>query len=375
MAKQAPNASASILPYPLDSIVESDCISGMESLPDECVDLIFADPPYNLQLQNELWRPNLTLVDAVNDDWDQFVSFSEYDSFCEKWLTQCRRIMRKESTIWVIGSYHNIFRIGKIMMDLGFWILNDVVWHKTNPMPNFKGTRFQSATETLIWAKKSKEQKRYTFNYHAMKKLNDEKQMQNIWYIPLCTGEERIKINGKKAHSTQKPEELLYRVILSSSAPASLVFDPFMGSGTTAAVAKKLGRNFLGFELDHGYVDIARKRVASLPEALFSLELLQTPSKRDQPRVSFASLVESGMLAIGTTLFSKNRKYRGTVRADSLISTEAGMGSIHRTGALVQGAPACNGWDFWYYQDCNGDLISIDTLRQSYIERMIQPAS
>jgi len=341
----------------------------MQAIADKAVNLIFADPPYNLQLQNDLWRPNLTLVDAVRDDWDQFQSFQEYDEFTAAWLSECRRILKDDGTIWVIGSYHNIFRVGKIMMDLGFWILNDVVWHKTNPMPNFKGTRFQSATETLIWAKKSQEQKKYHFNYHTMKNLNDEKQMQNVWHIPLCTGEERVKKNGKKAHSTQKPEQLLYRVIASSSAPGDLVFDPFIGSGTTGAVAKKLGRHFFGIEIDDDYVDIARERIAAIPKTLFGEDVLMTKSKRDQPRVKFSSLLEVGYLQPGEHLFSKNRRHSATLKADSTLLTDKGTGSIHKAGALVQDAPACNGWDFWYFEDQDGVLKSIDVLRQKYLAK------
>lgn len=350
-----------------DTIISGDCISEMKVICDKTMDLIFADPPYNLQLQNDLWRPNLTLVDAVRDKWDQFQSFQEYDEFTTAWLSECHRILKDDGTIWVIGSYHNIFRVGKIMMDLGFWILNDVIWHKMNPMPNFKGTRFQSATETLIWAKKSQKQKKYQFNYHIMKNLNDEKQMQNVWQIPLCTGEERVKKNGKKAHSTQKPEQLLYRVIASSSAPGDLVFDPFLGSGTTGAVAKKLGRHFFGIEIDNDYVEIARERIASIPNTLFGEDILLTRSKRDQPRVKFASLLEAGYLQAGQYLFSKKRKHSARIKADSTLLTDQGVGSIHRAGALVQDAPACNGWDFWYFEDENGILKSIDVLRQQYI--------
>jgi site-specific DNA-methyltransferase (adenine-specific) len=368
MSVKSPKKEVS-LDLPINKIVNVDCISGMRALPDKCIDLIFADPPYNLQLQNELRRPNLTVVDAVDDKWDEFSSFAEYDDFCKEWLNECRRILKDDGAIWVIGSYHNIFRVGRILMDLGYWILNDVIWYKTNPMPNFRGTRFQNATETLIWAKKSSDQKKYCFNYHSTKHLNDEKQMQSVWQIPLCTGSERIKINGKKAHSTQKPEQLLYRIINSSSEPNDIILDPFMGSGTTAAVAKKLRRNYIGFELEKNYVQIAEKRLSEIPKPLFSDELLVTKSKRDQPRLKFGILVESGIIPPGTILYSRNRRYQGTVKADSFIETDAGIGSIHKAGALVQGAQACNGWDFWYFKTENDEIIPIDELRQNYLKQ------
>ncbi len=362
-AKRTADSSTAI---PVDAIIHGDCIAGMQSLPEKCVDLVFADPPYNLQLRQELLRPDLSVVDAVRDPWDRYSSFAEYDEFSTRWLQACRRVMKDDAAIWVIGSYHNIFRVGRIMMDLGFWILNDVIWYKTNPMPNFRGTRFQSATETLIWAKKSMEQKKYCFNYHAMKHLNDDKQMPNVWHLPLCIGEERIKLNGRKAHSTQKPEQLLYRVVAASSEPGDLVLDPFMGSGTTAAVAKKLGRHFVGYEKEAGYVEIANERIANASRPLLAEYLLQTRSKRDRPRVKFGSLIDSGLLPPGTTLFSGNRKFSATVMADSHLHCSAGTGSIHRVGALLQGLPACNGWDFWHFEDVRGQLKSIDELREAY---------
>lgn len=343
----------------------------LRTFPEKSVDLIFADPPYNLQLRKELWRPNLTLVDAVDDGWDQFGSFQQYDEFTRLWLGECRRVLKDTGAIWVIGTYHNIFRVGTIMLDMGYWILNDVVWHKTNPMPNFRGTRFQNATETLIWAMKDKSQKKYTFNYHAMKNLNEEKQMQNVWHIPLCTGAERIKVNGKKAHSTQKPEAILNRVILSSSNKGDIVLDPFIGSGTTAAAAKRLKRNFIGIEIDEVYAAIARKRVNSIKPMLFDDLLLETPSKRNQPRVKFGNLVEMKYLGIGQTLFSRNRKHRATVKADGFLQSGDHCGSIHKAGALVQCVQACNGWEFWYYEDDEGTLRSIDDLRQKYIREFL----
>lgn len=351
---------------PLNEILHGNCIEMLQTLPEKSVDLIFADPPYNLQLQHELLRPNQTIVDGVDDAWDQFADFAAYDQFTEQWLTQCRRVLKDDGTIWVIGSYHNIFRVGTIMLDLGYWILNDVIWHKTNPMPNFRGTRFQNATETLIWAKKSAEQKKYTFNYQAMKNFNNEKQMQNVWYIPLCTGAERIKLNGKKAHSTQKPEALLYRVILSSSNPGAVVLDPFSGSGTTGAVAKKLQRNYIGIEISPEYVEIARERIAAIPLNHLSAAELVTRSKRDAPRISFGQLIEAGYIAVGQQVFSKNRTITATVKADAQLLWQDQTGSIHKIAALIQQKPAFNGWEYWYCEDSNGNLVSIDALREQY---------
>ncbi len=349
-----------------DIIIQGNCIDVLKTLPEKFVDLIFADPPYNLQLQNELLRPDQTVVNGVDDEWDHFADFAEYDHFTETWLSECRRVLKNDGTIWVIGSYHNIFRVGKIMMDLGYWILNDVIWHKTNPMPNFRGTRFQNATETIIWAKKSASQKKYTFNYQAMKNFNDGKQMQNVWYIPLCTGSERIKVHGKKAHSTQKPEALLYRIILSSSKPGDIVLDPFSGSGTTAAVATKLYRHYIGIELSPEYVEIARERIAAIPRTLFSDNELLTKSKRDIPRISFGQLIEAQYIAVGQKLFSKDRNFVATVKADSSLAWQQHSGSIHKIAALIQNRPRCNGWEYWYYESVDGTLVSIDDLREQY---------
>ncbi|MBL8147463.1 MAG: site-specific DNA-methyltransferase [Anaerolineae bacterium] len=351
---------------PLDTILNGDCVEVLKALPEKSVDLIFADPPYNLQLQNELIRPNQTLVNAVNDEWDKFADFASYDEFTEQWLSACRRVLTDEGSIWVIGSYHNIFRVGRIMMDLGFWVLNDVIWHKTNPMPNFRGTRFTNATETMIWAKKAQEQKRYTFNYHAMKNLNDEKQMPNVWQIPLCTGAERVKVNGKKAHSTQKPEALLYRVLLASSNAGDVVLDPFFGSGTTGAVAKKLKRHYIGIEREPAYVDIARQRIAAIPAPEFPVELAETESKRDAPRISFATLVEAGTISIGTRLFDESGKCTAAVCADGRLDLDGFRGSIHRTAAHLLGEAGANGWDFWHFRDDHGELHPLDDLRQQY---------
>ncbi len=351
---------------PVNHILHGSCIDLLPSLPEKCVDLIFADPPYNLQLQNELIRPNQTVVDAVTDTWDQFADFAAYDHFTEQWLSACRRILKDDGTIWVIGSYHNIFRVGKIMMDLGYWILNDVIWHKTNPMPNFRGTRFQNATETMIWAKKSREQKKYTFHYQAMKHFNDEKQMQNVWYIPLCTGAERIKIDGKKAHSTQKPEALLYRVLVASSNPGDMVLDPFFGSGTTGAVAKRLQRNYIGIERSAEYVEIARQRIAAITATCLEDSTLQTKSKRNAPRISFGQLIEAHYIRVGQPIFSQDRSVTAIVKADAQLICNAQTGSIHKIAASVQNRAAANGWEYWYYEDAAGNLVSIDELREQY---------
>jgi site-specific DNA-methyltransferase (adenine-specific)/modification methylase len=350
-----------------DIIIQGDCIGGMVALPEKCVDLIFADPPYNLQLQQALLRPNLTLVDAVDDEWDKFDDLASYDAFTRAWLTECRRVLKDDGTIWVIGSYHNIFRVGAIMMDLGYWILNDIIFQKLNPMPNFRGTRFTNATETLIWAKKSQAQKRYTFNYHAMKALNDDKQMTNVWQIPLCTGAERIKVDGKKAHSTQKPEALLYRVLLASSNPGDLVLDPFFGSGTTGAVAKKLGRHYLGFERDSAYVEVARARIAAIPDTPPDERLLRSPSKRSAPRVAFGALVAAGYIAVGTTLHSPDGAHTAVAQADgSLVLPDGRRGSIHKLAALLLGQANHNGWDYWHVAGKDGLRIVIDAIRERY---------
>ena len=350
----------------IDTIVQGNCIEVLQTFPARSVDLIFADPPYNLQLRNELLRPNQTVVDGVDDAWDQFAGFAEYDAFTRDWLGACRRVLKDEGTIWVIGSYHNIFRVGAIMLDLGYWILNDVIWHKTNPMPNFRGTRYQNATETLIWAKKSADQKKYTFNYHAMKNLNDEKQMQNVWHIPLCTGAERIKVNGKKAHSTQKPEALLYRVILSTSNPGDIVLDPFFGSGTTGAVARQLQRHYVGIELEAEYVALARQRIAQQPIPLLSTAELVTKSRRDAPRVTFGQLLEARYIHIGQQLCSKDRKVTARIKADAQLLWGSISGSIHKIAAMAQNKIAYNGWEYWYYEHEAGVFRSINELRERY---------
>src|SRR6476620_3414536 len=293
---------------PFNQIIQGDCAEILNSLPEKSVDLIFADPPYNLQLQGELWRPNMTRVDAVDDEWDRFSDFAAYDAYTEQWLAACRRVLKDTGTIWVIGSYHNIYRVGKIMMDLGYWILNEVAWVRTNAMPNFRGVRFANAHETLLWAKKSKEQKKYTFNYHAMRNLNGEKQMRSDWELPLCTGSERIRVNGEKAHTTQKPEALLYRVILSSSNPGDVVLDPFFGTGTTGAVARKLHRHWIGIERDLAYMRVAQERIDYIIPPPFEEAMYTTESKRTAARVPFGRLLEAGLLQPSDTLYLDRTK-------------------------------------------------------------------
>jgi modification methylase len=344
------------------SIVIGDCVAEMAKLPAESVDLVFADPPYNLQLQGDLKRPDDSRVDAVDDDWDKFSSFAAYDDFTRAWLIACRRVMKPAATLWVIGSYHNIFRVGTVLQDLGFWILNDVVWRKSNPMPNFRGRRFTNAHETLIWAAREAGGKGYTFNYEALKAGNDDVQVRSDWTIALCTGEERLKGgDGKKLHPTQKPEALLARVILSSSRPDDLVLDPFSGTGTTGAVAKRLGRRFIGFERDSGYAAEARKRIAAV-EPLAAPSLAPFMTARDAPRVPFATLIERGLVTPGAHLSDAKRRVKALVRADGAISLGDTVGSIHRIGALAQGLDACNGWAFWHLETPKG-LVSIDLLR------------
>ena len=345
-----------------DIIGVGDCVALMERLPARSVDLVFADPPYNLQLAGDLLRPNNSRVDGVDDDWDKFDGIAAYDAFTRRWLEAARRVMKDDATIWVIGSYHNIFRVGAALQDLGFWILNDVIWRKSNPMPNFRGRRFTNAHETMIWASMGQEAK-YTFNYDAMKALNEDLQMRSDWLIPLCTGQERLKDeSGRKLHSTQKPEALLHRVILAASQPGGLVLDPFLGSGTTAAVAKRLHRHFIGFELNLKYAEAARRRIAKV-RPVAERDLVATPSKRDAPRIPFGWLVERGLLEPGTLLYGPGRRWTAKVRADGTLITSDFKGSIHKVGAHVQGAPACNGWQFWNL-DVEGRLVPIDMLRQ-----------
>src|SRR5262252_5978795 len=343
-------------------IVVGDCIAGMAKLPAASVDLVFADPPYNLQLASDLKRPDDSRVDAVDDDWDKFASFSAYDEFTRLWLTACRRVMKPAATLWVIGSYHNIFRVGTIMQDLGFWILNDVIWRKTNPMPNFRGRRFTNAHETLIWASRDADARGYTFNYEVLKAGNEDIQVRSDWTLPLCTGDERLKgRDGKKLHPTQKPEALLARVILSASRPDDLVLDPFCGSGTTGAVAHRLRRRFIGIERDADYATAARKRIDAI-EPLAQPALAPFMTAREAPRVPFAALIERGLVSPGASLVDAKRRHRALVRADGALRFGETVGSIHRIGALEQGLEACNGWTYWHVETPQG-LTLIDVLR------------
>jgi len=349
----------------LNKIIKGDSLEVLKELPDNSVDLIFADPPYNLQLQKELYRPNQTKVNGVNDEWDKFDSFKEYDEFTFKWLKECKRILKASGSFWVIGTYHNIYRIGKIMQDLGFWILNDIVWIKTNPMPNFKGTRFNNAHETLIWATKAQDSK-YTFNYKSMKIYNDDKQMRSEWYIPICQGKERLKDeNGNKLHSTQKPEELLYRIIISTSKVGDIVLDPFFGSGTTGAVAKKLRRHFIGIEKEEKYIKAAKERI----EKVCSLdsELLDLKVEEKKPKVPFGNLIESGFIKVGEYLYDKNLKYKAKVLANASIEYKNEIGSIHKISAKILNKTSNNGWKYWYVKRDN-KLVLIDELRDLYLK-------
>ena len=353
---------------PFDEILQGDCIAEMASLPDKSVDMIFADPPYNLQLGGELFRPEGGKVDACDDDWDKFDSLAAYDHFTRQWLHEARRILKDTGTIWVIGSYHNIYRVGSLLQDADFWILNDIVWRKSNPMPNFRGTRFTNAHETLIWCAKD-EKARYTFNYRAMKALNDDLQMRSDWVLPICSGGERVKgDDGNKAHPTQKPEALLYRILLACTKPGDVVLDPFFGTGTTGAVAHRLGRRWIGIEREAAYVKVAKQRIRStLP--LDESAMQTVADKRSQPRVAFGLLVESGMVPAGSTLTDSRRRWSASVRADGSIACDSVSGSIHKVGASLQGAPSCNGWTFWHVEQ-GGALVAIDALRQQHLSAL-----
>jgi modification methylase len=350
---------------PLDTILEGDCIAEMARLPDKSVDMIFADPPYNLQLQGDLFRPEGGRVDAVDDDWDKFESLQTYDDFTREWLAEARRILKDDGTIWVIGSYHNIYRVGALLQDADFWILNDIVWRKANPMPNFRGTRFTNAHETLIWCAKDGRAK-YTFNYRAMKALNDDLQMRSDWMLPICAGAERVKDDaGEKAHPTQKPEALLYRILLACTKPGDVVLDPFFGTGTTGAVARRLGRKWIGIERERKYLKVARERIdATLP--LDESAMTVMADKRSAPRVAFGLLVESGMVPAGTKLTDSKRRWTANVGADGSITCEGQAGSIHKVGAALQGAPSCTGWTFWHVEEA-GKLQPIYALRQKHL--------
>ncbi len=348
---------------PLNTILRGDATEMLDSLPENSVDMIFADPPYNLQLERALWRPNLTMVDAVDEDWDQFSSFAQYDRFTEAWLKAARRVLKETGTLWVIGSYHNIYRVGKVLQDLDFWILNDIVWIKTNPMPNFRGVRFANAHETLLWAQKKKGAK-YTFNHYAMKGLNDDKQMRSDWLIPICSGRERIKIDGKKAHATQKPEALLYRVIESSTKPGDVILDPFFGSGTTGAVAKKLHRNWIGIERKATYIDVAQKRIDAIEPAEYQDDVFLAGVKKTEPRIPFGTLLTNGNLHPGERLwFGAKSDVYATILVNGHLQCNGTVGSIHKVGRALKNNAPCNGWEHWYFEE-NGERKKIDVLRQ-----------
>ncbi|RMB04629.1 site-specific DNA-methyltransferase [Eilatimonas milleporae] len=361
-AGAAGDASNRLKNLPVDRILQGDCISVLNRLPEKSVDVVFADPPYNLQLKDTLHRPDNSKVDGVDDAWDQFSSFQAYDRFTQDWLDAVRRVLKDTGTLWVIGSYHNIFRVGHALQNLDFWILNDVIWRKSNPMPNFRGTRFTNAHETMIWAAKSADARGYTFNYHALKTMNDDVQMRSDWLIPICAGKERLKDGDKKTHATQKPEALLYRVLMASTKPGDVVLDPFFGTGTTGAVAKMLGRHFVGIERETAYIKAAQKRIAGV-EPLDADVLSYTTGKREAPRVPFGQLVERGLIRPGEVLVDGRRRYTAKVRSDGSLIADRTKGSIHQVGAAVQGAPACNGWTFWHVEK-RGELMPIDVFRQ-----------
>jgi len=354
---------------PRNTILRGDTIARLRELAPESVDLVFADPPYNLQLAQTLTRPDQSVVDAVDDAWDKFADFATYDAFTHDWLAAARNAMKPQATIFVIGSYHNIFRVGAIMQDLGFWILNDIVWRKNNPMPNFRGRRFTNAHETMIWAARDANAKKYTFHYETLKAANEDCQVRSDWLLPICSGSERLKDKaGRKLHPTQKPEALLARVLLAASNAGDLVLDPFFGSGTTGAVAKRLRRDYLGIEREAAYIAGAEARIAEI-EPLDAAILAPAPTKRSEPRVAFASLVEAGFISPGAALTDSSRRHRALVRADGALTIGGVVGSIHKTGALAQGLPACNGWTFWHYEDA-GRLAPIDILRARAREQL-----
>ncbi len=360
-------------PAPRDAILIGDCVAEMNRLPEACVDLVFADPPYNLQLEGALSRPDQSRVDAVDDDWDKFAGFAEYDAFTRDWLTAVRRVMKPNATIVVIGSYHNIFRVGAILQDLGFWILNDIIWRKANPMPNFRGRRFTNAHETMIWAARGACAKGYTFNYEILKAGNDDCQARSDWFLPICTGAERLKDDGgRKTHPTQKPEALLARLLVAASNAGDLVLDPFFGSGTTGAAARRLRRSFIGIERDRAYAAAAQKRIDAV-EPLAAEAVATAPTRRAEPRVAFAAVVEAGLVQPGERVFDVRRRNSALVRADGTLAAGPAVGSIHKIGALVQGLPACNGWTFWHIERV-GQLTPIDDLRASMRATMREAA-
>lgn len=368
--RKAASSSSAKAGLKTDVIYAGNCIEVMNSLPEKSVDLVFADPPYNLQLGGDLTRPDNSRVDGVDDAWDKFDSFADYDRFTREWLAAARRVLKDDGTLWVIGSYHNIFRVGAALQDMGFWVLNDVVWRKSNPMPNFRGTRFTNAHETLIWCSKDPKA-RYTFNYEAMKALNDGTQMRSDWTLPLCTGSERLKDDdGDKLHPTQKPESLLYRVLLASTNPGDVVLDPFFGTGTTGAAARRLGRKYIGIEQDPDYIAAARSRIADV-EPVRDESVLVTPSKRTEPRIPFGTVIERGLLEPGTVLTDASGRFVAKVRADGTIISAETRGSIHQVGAAVQGAPTCNGWTFWHVRHGKA-MVPIDVLRQKVRAELTQ---
>ena len=366
--------SISSISYPwLDTIIKGDCVSGLESLESNSIDMVFADPPYNLQLSGSLHRPDSSLVDAVDNDWDQFSDFAAYDEFTRAWLMAVRRVLKPDGTLWVIGSYHNIFRVGTIVQDLGFWLLNDIIWRKSNPMPNFRGKRFTNAHETLIWASRDKDAKSYTFNYDALKVSNDDIQMRSDWLFPICNGGERLKgDDGRKVHPTQKPESLLHRILLAATNPGDIVLDPFFGTGTTGVVAKRLGRHYVGLERESNYIKAAKSRL-SRTKPMDDKILEVTQSKRAEPRVPFGTLIENNLITGGDIVEDKSRKIKAMVRLDGSLECKGKTGSIHGLGALVQNADACNGWTYWHIDKGNG-FAPIDDLRQIYRRTVLASA-
>ena len=350
----------------LNKIVNGNSLEILKTIPNKTFDLVFADPPYNLQIGKKLKRPDDSKVNGVNDKWDQFKSFDDYDNFCKKWLTECKRVLKDNGSIWVIGTYHNIFRLGYHIQNKGYWMLNDVIWRKNNPMPNFRGTRFTNAHETLIWASKNKNSK-YTFNYQSLKCLNDDLQMRSDWTLPICNGSERIKRNGKKVHSAQKPESLLHRILLASTNKGDFVFDPFLGTGTTAVVAKKLGRNYFGVEKEKKYFQTSKQRL----EKTIKIEdhyLDTIKNNKSKPRVPFGSLVELGIVKPGMSVFDQKKKVNAKIMADGSIKYQNSEGSIHKVAAKIIGAESCNGWTYWHYNK-NGSILPIDHLRQRLISK------
>lgn len=346
-------------------IWHGDCIDVMKGFPDHSVDIIFADPPYNLQLSKVLKRPDDSKVEGVNDQWDRFANFSEYDTFTRNWIEQSQRVLKKDGTIWVIGSYHNIYRVGSILQDHGFWILNDIIWHKTNPMPNFRGTRFTNAHETMLWCTKEKSAS-YKFNYEAMKNLNEGLQMRSDWFLPICRGKERVTIDGQKAHSTQKPEALLYRVLLASTVPGDTVLDPFFGSGTTGVVAKRLGRNYIGIEREENYIKIAKERIKAT-EFGQDQSVFEVQNKKKNKRLPFGYLIENGYLKPGEKLYNSDKTKQAILCSDSLLKLENFKGSIHQTAAHIQGKSSSNGWTYWFFEN-DGSLEIIDSLRKKALD-------